>query len=328
MDLLSQVRGYAYLRKDAQFQTDNASIYTPPEDRNDYRKQRAIVSFKLPVSEIDKSAAETLDAFFKDIDELNEVIAEMKQITIELQNKHTSNLQTIDPTLARQLRSEIETLAGRCNEKISIAKGKLDIMSKKNEALKKDPETLQANTAIVRIQENQHRYLIGKLMEIMEIYHKVQNASETSYREHTKRQIKIMCKNSENTEIDDAAAEQLAQQVLDNNLNSYIFQQSKEVLASILETRNDIYRIEYSMRELNRVFNDMALLIDEQGELLDVIQTNVRNSARYVANSLIEFKKSRKLQKKINKKHICLFVIVLIILLLFVLIIIASTIPV
>lgn len=48
-------------------------------------------------------------------------------------------------------------------------------------------------------------------------------------------------------------------------MTSYIFQQSKDVLATIIENRNDIYRIEMSMRNLNQIFNDLAFLVYEQG---------------------------------------------------------------
>ncbi|CCW62332.1 unnamed protein product [Phytomonas sp. EM1] len=328
MDRLSQVRAIAGLGTDTQFHTENNSIYTPPEHEADFRAKSSIVSFNLPVSEVDQNAAETLDAFFNDVDELKGVIAEMEKLTIELQKKHAVNLQTIDQNHARQFRSEIETLSGQCNEKASFAKAGLDAMSKKTEKLKESPEILQANSSIVRIQDNQYRYLLGKLMQVMEIYRKLQMANESSYKDHTKRQIKIMYKNSEDIEIDDETAERLAQQVLDNNLNDYIFQQSKDVLLGIIETRNDIYRIEHSMRELNRIFNDMAVMVEEQGELMDVILTNVKNSARYVEVSLSELKKARKLQKKVKKKFICIVIIVAVVLLLFTLIIIASTISV
>ncbi|CAJ1044405.1 putative Syntaxin/SNARE domain containing protein, partial [Leishmania shawi] len=84
--------------------------------------------------------------------------------------------------------------------------------------------------------------------------------------------------------------------------------QSKEVLASIIETRNDIYRIEQSMRELNQLFNDLALLVNEQGEIMDVILANVQRSIRYVEKGSAELKKGRKYQKKSRKKLICFVV--------------------
>ncbi|KAG5500477.1 hypothetical protein JKF63_03570 [Porcisia hertigi] len=200
----------------------------------------------------------------------------------ELQQKHAENVQTVDPVRSKTLRDEIERLSRESYEKVTSAKDKLDAMSKNTAKLKVTPDSIQANSAVIRIEENQYMHLALKLTMVMTEYQRLQSTSAAFYKKQTQRQIKIKYTNADGSAIDDATAAHLAEQVLENNTSSYIFQQSKEVLASIIETRNDIYRIEQSMRELNQLFSDLAFLVNEQGELMDVILANVQQSIRYV----------------------------------------------
>ncbi|CAJ1028770.1 Syntaxin, putative [Leishmania lindenbergi] len=207
----------------------------------------------------------------------------------ELRQKHTENMQTVDEARSKALRLEIDELSREASNAARAAKDKLDAMSRNTANLKKTPDSVHAS-----IEENQHMYLVVKLATIMAEYQRHQSANEAFYKAQTQRQIKIKYTNLDGSAIDDSIAAQLAEQVMENNTSSYIFQQSKEVLASIIETRNDIYRIEQSMRELNQLFNDLALLVNEQGEIMDVILANVQRSIRYVEKGSAELKKGRK----------------------------------
>ncbi|KAG5498310.1 hypothetical protein JIQ42_03116 [Leishmania sp. Namibia] len=252
-----------------------------------------------------QDASSGLDLFRRDAAEILESVNVIRAAMDELQQKHTEKMQTVDEARSKALRDEIEELSRETSGVAKSAKDKLDAMSKNTAKLKKTPESVQANSAIIRIQENQYMHLVLKLTMTMTEYQRHQAANEAFYKEQTQRQIKIKYTNPDGSAIDDATAAQLAEQVMENNTSSYIFQQSKEVLAAIIETRNDIYRIEQAMRDLNQLFNDLAFLVNEQGELMDVILANIQRSTRYVEKSRAELKKSRKYQKKSLKKLIC-----------------------
>ncbi|CAC9503515.1 Qa-SNARE protein [Leishmania infantum JPCM5] len=223
----------------------------------------------------------------------------------ELQQKHTENMQTVDEARSKALRGEIDELSRETGNAAKAAKEKLDAMSKNTAKLKSLPDSVHANSAIIRIEENQYTHLVLKLAMAMAEYQRQQSANEAYYKAQTQRQIKIKYTNPDGSAIDDSTAAQLAEQVMENDTSSYIFQQSKEVLASIIETRNDIYRIEQSMRDLNQLFNDLAFLVNEQGELMDVILANVQQSTRYVEKGRAALKKARRYQKKSRKKLRC-----------------------
>jgi len=234
-------------------------------------------------------------------------------------------MQTVDGNQSNLIRDQIAQLSEQVAQTAKAAKEKLDEMRTNTAKLRETPQSVQANSAVVRIQDNQYTHLVMRLTAVMADYQRHQSTNEAFYRAQAQRQIKIKYTNPDGTAIDDATAQQLAQQLMDNNMNSYVFQQSKDVLASIIETRNDIYRIEQSMRDLNQLFNDLAFLVNEQGELLDVILANVQQSISYVEAGRKELKKARKYQKRSRKKMICIVVCLIVVVIIFVVVIVVAT---
>ncbi|CUG88024.1 SNARE protein, putative [Bodo saltans] len=104
-------------------------------------------------------------------------------------------------------------------------------------------------------------------------------------------------------------AQELALEAIEQGTENAMFQQSKDTLARIIETRNDIYRIEQSMRELNQLFQDLAVLVNEQQEAMDNILVNVQNSVKYVEKGREELQKAKKYAKKGRKKFCWLLVV-------------------
>ena len=61
--------------------------------------------------------------------------------------------------------------------------------------------------------------------------------------------------------------------------------------------------LEQSVAELHQMFLDFALLTEQQGELLDLIEFNVKSAADYVEDANVEVYESIQYQKKIRKKQ-------------------------
>jgi t-SNARE complex subunit (syntaxin) len=81
----------------------------------------------------------------------------------------------------------------------------------------------------------------------------------------------------------------------------------------------DVLTLEASVAELHQMFLDFALLTEQQGELLDQIEYQVRSAADYVEEGNVQVYGAIEYQKKIRKKQcwIILVVVVLLIIVLF-----------
>ncbi|ORC89824.1 putative target SNARE [Trypanosoma theileri] len=275
-----------------------------------------LVSVTEPPSQQDMEAAQMLDDFYKLVEDAGKSIENLTTLTRHIIATHSEIMSTVDTLKCNSMRAEVEELENQVNDAARTSSQLVDTMKKVTDKLKENPEKESQFIGVVRIQENQRRFILQKLTEAMDTYQKQQTLAENRYRKQTERQIKIKYTNPDGSAIDDDTAKELALEVLENNATSAIFQQSKDVLAQIIETRNDIYRIEQSMRSLNQLFNDLAFLVHEQGEIMDVILKNIENATRYVETGRKELKKARKYQKRSRKKLCCCVVLVGIILIL------------
>ncbi|CAG2181497.1 unnamed protein product, partial [Oppiella nova] len=147
-----------------------------------------------------------------------------------------------------------------------------------------------------RIRKIQHSMLLQKFIEVMTEY----NTTQTDYRERCKnriqRQLEITGRQTTDKELED---------MLESG-NLTIFtqgiitdtQQAKQSLADIEARHADIIKLENSIREMHDMFMDMALLIENQGEIINRIETQVIQSKEYVEDGKKETVKALAYQSK------------------------------
>merc|ERR1712072_790252 len=82
-----------------------------------------------------------------------------------------------------------------------------------------------------------------------------------------------------------------------------------EEVQRIKDKHQDILRLERSMAELAQMFQEMAMLVDEQGEILDAIELNVANTKGYTEKAEQQLIQTRKHQEKGKRMMCCLMVI-------------------
>ncbi|RNF14355.1 putative target SNARE [Trypanosoma conorhini] len=279
----------------------------------------ARVTVTEPPSEQSLEAAQKLQEFYKLVGDVGGAVDRVTTLTREIAAKHSAILSNFDVMKSDSMRQEVEELTSQINASAQAASQTLEAMKAETDKLKVTPEMESLFVGVIRIEENQRRYMLHRLSEAMEAYQRQQNLVEAQYRTMTERQIKIKYTNPDGTAIDDETAKELAQAVLENNVTSGIFQQSKDVLAQIIETRNDIYHIERSMRYLNQLFNDLAFLVHEQGEIMDVVLKNIESTTQFVEAGRKEMRKARKYKKRSRRKICCLVIILAVVVALFVL---------
>ena len=76
----------------------------------------------------------------------------------------------------------------------------------------------------------------------------------------------------------------------------------------------DVLTLEKSVAELNQMFLDFALLTEQQGELLDQIEHQVKEAGDYIDAGNTELVQAIELQKSIRYKQCCIALIVLVVL--------------
>eukprot|EP01013_Petalomonas_cantuscygni_P021468 TRINITY_DN4077_c0_g1_i3.p2 TRINITY_DN4077_c0_g1~~TRINITY_DN4077_c0_g1_i3.p2 ORF type:complete len:104 (+),score=27.88 TRINITY_DN4077_c0_g1_i3:112-423(+) len=78
----------------------------------------------------------------------------------------------------------------------------------------------------------------------------------------------------------------------------------------IEENHRDYVRIEAAMRDLLELFRDFAVLVEQQGELIDDILTNVSSANDAVCRGRTELREARRLAKKSKKRMMYILLVV------------------
>ncbi|KAH1009498.1 hypothetical protein HUJ04_001844 [Dendroctonus ponderosae] len=202
------------------------------------------------------------------------------------------NVFALEQTETKQeledLMSDIKKSANKVRAKLKVIEQGID-----------NEETNNKNSADLRIRKIQQSTLSRKFVEVMTEY----NRTQTDYRERCKarimRQLEITGRTTTNEELE----EMLEQD------NSAVFtqgiimetQQAKQTLADIEARHADIIKLENSIRELHDMFMDMAMLVENQGEMIDRIEFHVEHAVDYVQTATQDTKKALRYQSRARR---------------------------
>lgn len=85
-------------------------------------------------------------------------------------------------------------------------------------------------------------------------------------------------------------------------------------MVSVKDKYKDVLELERSIAELTQMFQDLALLVDQQGGLLDRIEENVKRAGDFIAGGNEELHESVRLQISLRYKQCCLATTVVLVL--------------
>jgi t-SNARE complex subunit (syntaxin) len=82
--------------------------------------------------------------------------------------------------------------------------------------------------------------------------------------------------------------------------------------AKVAGKYQDVLTLESSVAELHQMFLDFALLTEQQGELLDQIEFQVKQAGDYVEEANVDVHEAIQFQKAIRKKQCWIMIIVVV----------------
>ncbi|RWS28475.1 syntaxin-like protein [Leptotrombidium deliense] len=237
-----------------------------------------------------------IDEFFQEVEEIREIIDRVQYDVEEVKKIHSAVLSA--PQTDEKIKQQLEDMMDAIKRSANKARAKIKVMEQNVDQFGKMNNT----SADYRIRKTQHSMLSQKFVEVMTDY----NRTQADYRERCKariqRQLEITGKVTTNEELEE---------MLESG-NPAIFtqgiltdtQQARQTLADIEARHSDIMKLEKSIRELHDMFTDMALLVEQQGEMIDRIEYHVANSKSYVDKAKQETSKAVLYQSKARRVSI------------------------
>ncbi|KAF3704104.1 Syntaxin-4 [Channa argus] len=248
------------------------------------------------------------ESFFQKVHEIHEGLEKLKRMVSELENKQKTVLGVALPeeSMKKELqanREEIKTLANQIQRKLK------SIEPKKGED---DGKYINLNT---RMQRTQHGVLSREFVEVMGHCNTIQAQYRDRNVERIQRQLKITGTNVTDEELD-AMLESGQTDVFTQNI-LIDAQATKQALNEIESRHDEILKLERSIRDLHEMFQYLAMEVEAQGEMVNQIEHNIKQSCDYVEKAKDNTAKAVTYQRKACKKKvwiaICLAILLLII---------------
>ncbi|XP_060032236.1 syntaxin-3 isoform X4 [Erinaceus europaeus] len=203
-------------------------------------------------------------------------------------------------------KDDLELLTVEIKKRANNVRNKLKSMERHIE------EDEVRSSADLRIRKSQHSVLSRKFVEVMTKY----NEAQVDFRERSKgriqRQLEITGKKTTDEELEEMLESGNPAIFTSGIIDSQI---SKQALSEIEGRHKDIVRLESSIKELHDMFMDIAMLVENQGEMLDNIELNVMHTVDHVEKARDETKRAVKYQGQARKKLIIIIVVVLVLVL-------------
>uniref|UniRef100_A0A8C8WS40 Syntaxin-3 n=1 Tax=Panthera leo TaxID=9689 RepID=A0A8C8WS40_PANLE len=202
-------------------------------------------------------------------------------------------------------KDDLEQLTTEIKKRANNVRNKLKSMERHIE------EDDVRSSADLRIRKSQHSVLSRKFVEVMTKY----NEAQVDFRERSKgriqRQLEITGKKTTDEELEEMLESGNPAIFTSGIIDSQI---SKQALSEIEGRHKDIVRLESSIKELHDMFVDIAMLVENQGEMLDNIELNVMHTVDHVEKAREETKRAVKYQGQARKKLIIIIVLVVVLL--------------
>jgi len=282
---------------DTQDQTDDFETY-PTNDEN-----KVVVDPGKKIMEL----------FFLDVEKLKADIDLVTQATKRIGEINEESIMSTSDIREKELSEEMRPLVNETNSRAKSTKNLLACLKDENIKYKKN-DTIKNND--IRIRENLCNTLTRKFIDEMKRYQNVQQKYKTDIKNKATRQVQIVKPDATPEEIDMIMKSEGGRDGLfrETILAGGVADSVKQTYTNVAGRYQDVVALEQSVAELHQMFLDFALLTEQQGELLDLIEFNVKSAADYVEDANVEVYESIQYQKKIRKKQCWIIVIVVVVL--------------
>ncbi|XP_037619087.1 syntaxin-3 [Sebastes umbrosus] len=238
-----------------------------------------------------------MDDFFNQIEDIRISIDKIDGSVTEIKKLYSNILSAA--TSDQKTQDDVEALTNEIKKSANNARNKLKGIERQLES-----NTDARASADIRIRKSQQAILAKKFVEVMTKY----NEAQVDFRDKSKgriaRQLEITGKATTDEELEEMLEGGNSAVFSAGIMESKITQQA---LNEIEARHKDIMRLESSIKELHDMFVDIAMLVENQGGMIDRIESNMDQSVGFVERAVADTKKAAKFQQEARRKQMMIF---------------------
>ncbi|XP_019600061.1 syntaxin-11 isoform X1 [Rhinolophus sinicus] len=258
------------------------------------------IELDSPHEDIEFETDHLLESLYRDIQDLQ---YENQQLMVDVKRLGKQNVRFL--TSMRRLSS----IKRDTNSIAKDIKARGESIHRKLCAMKVLSEEAEAqhgpHSAVARIARAQYSALTRNFQRAMHEYNQAEMKQRDNCKIRIQRQLEIMGKDVSGDQIEDMF-EQGKWDVFSENLLADV-KGARAALNEIESRHRELLRLETRIRDIHDLFLQMAMLVEEQAETLNVIEFNVEKTLDYTGQAKAHVKKTLEYKKKNPCRTICCF---------------------
>ncbi|TFK54999.1 t-SNARE [Heliocybe sulcata] len=254
--------------------------------------------------------------FYGEIGNLQDMVAQFDSNVSRISDLHSRLLNNMDEVQTQRLTAELDELVGGTRALSSDIKRRIEALG--SQAIP---------GADARIKKNQLSLVRKKFMEAVQKYQTVEADYRSRYKQRVERQFKIVKPNATPEEVasvvndTSGSGNQIFAQAISSSTR---YGESRAAYREVQERHEDIRKIEATLAELAQLFNDMSVLVQQQDEQIDTVQTAAAGVEKDTEAALGQTEKAVNSARRARRKRwICFWLAVLICIIIAVVVVVA-----
>ncbi|XP_043928093.1 syntaxin-19 [Protopterus annectens] len=271
--------------KEQELCKQNTPVHSKTPQNEENFPQHAIIFEKEPV----------IDGFLQDGQRLQEDIDNLADDVQRFGQQQKSLLSSMRRFSAIKIDSTKDV-----KTKAENIKRRLDNLAK--EAKKSEAES-GSSSAVTRILKTHHAVLFNQFQNVMLRYNKLITEKQEKCKTFIVRQLEVCGK-----DVSEEAVEDMLEKGKWNIFSENILTDvkiTKAQLSEIEQRHKELINLETKMRDLKDLFLQISILVEEQGEMINNIETTVTNTENYVQKTKEQFKSAAKYRRRNPCRVLC-----------------------
>ncbi|KAI3677050.1 hypothetical protein L1987_86668 [Smallanthus sonchifolius] len=257
-------------------------------------------------------AGENFDKFFQDVEAIKEELKGLESLHNQLQSSNEQSKTLHNANSIKTLRTKMDNDVASSLKKAKLIKNSLEALDRSNVTNRSLPNcgpgssTDRTRTSVVN-------GLRKQLQSSMKSFNELRQRMAAEHRETVQRRYyTVTGENADEATVDKLISTGESETFLQKAIREQGRGQVMETVLEIQERHDAVTVIERNLKELHQVFMDMAVLVEQQGEQLDNIESHVNRANSFVTRAASQLNEARKKQKN-TRKWTCYGILLLLI---------------
>ncbi|KAK4262156.1 hypothetical protein QN277_027745 [Acacia crassicarpa] len=235
---------------------------------------------------------QNLSQFFEEVDAIKSEMEEITNLLSDLQHLNKETKSTHSTKVLRGLRDRMESDMVTILRKANSIRSRLESLDQSNIENRKTSESFKEGTPVDRTRISVTSGLRVKLRDLMNEFQSLRNKILSDHKEDLKRRYY--------TSTGEIPSDEIVEKMVSGIVNVDFFKTDSDMTAETQIRHQAVMDIQRSLDKLHKVFLDMAIILETQGEQVDNIEDNVANARSFIhggTNSLYYANQMRKNKK-------------------------------